>query len=97
MEKDLRSALLVLGAEVPPVQEGEALLGSLTAPRRDLLLTRGLAESAAQSQELAIGDGSLDGRAVEAVVDCMYSGRLAARPARSSEESGIISSPWVTR
>ena len=39
------------------------------------LLTSGLAESAAQSQELTLED--MDGRAVEAVVDCMYSGKLA--------------------
>ena len=39
------------------------------------LLTSGLAESATQSQELTLED--MDGRAVEAVVDCMYSGKLA--------------------
>eukprot|EP01043_Picozoa_sp_COSAG02_P001975 COSAG02_NODE_43_length_45989_cov_93.430181_46_plen_503_part_00 len=42
------------------------------------LLTSGLAESVAQSQELTLED--MDGRAVEAVVDCMYSGKLALSP-----------------
>ena len=42
------------------------------------LLTSGLAESAAQSQELTLED--MDGRAVEAVVDCMYSGKLSLSP-----------------
>ena len=45
------------------------------SPYLDGLLTSGLAESAAQSQELTLED--MDGRAVEAVVDCMYSGNLA--------------------
>lgn len=40
------------------------------------LLTSGLAESAAQSQELQI-DLDMDSKAVEAVVDCMYSGKLS--------------------
>jgi hypothetical protein len=39
------------------------------------LLTSGLAESTAQSRELTLED--MDGRAAEAVVDCMYSGKLA--------------------
>ena len=38
------------------------------------LLTSGLAESNAQNQELALED--MDGGAVEALVDCMYSGKL---------------------
>ena len=42
------------------------------------LLTSGLAESVAQRQELTLED--MDGRAVEAVVDCMYSGKLALSP-----------------
>ena len=48
------------------------------SPYLDGLLTSGLAESAAQSQELTLED--MDGRAVEAVVDCMYSGKLALSP-----------------
>lgn len=39
------------------------------------LLTSGLAESTAQNPELQLDD--MDGRAVEAVVDCMYTGKLA--------------------
>ena len=42
------------------------------------LLTSGLAESVAQRQELTLE--GMDGRAVEAVVDCMYSGKLALSP-----------------
>ena len=45
------------------------------SPYLDGLLTSGLAESAAQSQELTLED--MDGYAVEAVVDCMYSGALS--------------------
>jgi hypothetical protein len=41
------------------------------------LLTSGLAESAEAGHEMAIGDETTDGRAVEAVVDLMYSGQLA--------------------
>ena len=48
------------------------------SPYLEGLLTSGLAESAAQSQELTLED--MDGRAVEAVVDCMYSGKLALSP-----------------
>jgi hypothetical protein len=42
------------------------------------LLTSGLAESVAQRQELTLED--MDGRAVETVVDCMYSGKLSLSP-----------------
>eukprot|EP01043_Picozoa_sp_COSAG02_P058563 COSAG02_NODE_7309_length_3072_cov_1.527413_3_plen_488_part_00 len=45
------------------------------SPYLDGLLTSGLAESAAQSQELTLEH--MDGAAVEAVVDCMYSGKLS--------------------
>ena len=41
------------------------------------LLTSGLAESAAQSEELTLQDMDGCGRAVEAVVNCMYSGKLS--------------------
>jgi hypothetical protein len=41
------------------------------------LLTSGLAESKAGGDTLKIGDDSTDGRAVEAIVDCFYSGQLS--------------------
>jgi hypothetical protein len=41
------------------------------------LLTSGLAESKQGGDELTIGDEGIDGRAVEAIVDCFYSGRLS--------------------
>ena len=45
------------------------------SPYLDGLLTSGLAESEAHSKELTLED--MDGGAVEAVVDCMYSGKLS--------------------
>jgi hypothetical protein len=41
------------------------------------LLTSGLAESKQGGDTLKIGDDSTDGRAVEAIVDCFYSGQLS--------------------
>jgi hypothetical protein len=41
------------------------------------LLTSGLAESKQGGAELTVGDESTDGRAVEAIVDCFYSGELS--------------------
>jgi hypothetical protein len=41
------------------------------------LLTSGLAESKQGGDTLKIGDDSTDGRAVEAIVDCFYSGELS--------------------
>jgi hypothetical protein len=41
------------------------------------LLTSGLAESKQGGDELKIGDAETDGRAVEAIVDCFYSGQLS--------------------
>jgi hypothetical protein len=41
------------------------------------LLTSGLAESQQGGDELKVGDDSTDGRAVEAIVDCFYSGQLS--------------------
>jgi kelch-like protein 30 len=41
------------------------------------LLTSGLAESNQGGDTLKIGDDSTDGRAVEAIVDCFYSGQLS--------------------
>jgi hypothetical protein len=52
------------------------------------LLTSGLAESKhGGGEELRIGDEGTDGRAVEALVDCMYSGELALS---RSTVSGVI-------
>eukprot|EP01046_Picozoa_sp_COSAG06_P039125 COSAG06_NODE_4586_length_4125_cov_1.861401_2_plen_513_part_00 len=51
------------------------------------LLTSGLAESKAGGDELKIGDDDTDGRAVEAIVDCFYSGEL---PLSSSTVSSVI-------
>jgi hypothetical protein len=51
------------------------------------LLTSGLAESKAGGDELKIGDGDTDGRAVEAIVDCFYSGQLSLS---SSTVSSVI-------
>ena len=56
------------------------------SPYLDGLLTSGLAESAAQSQELTLED--MDGRAVEAVIDCMYSGKLALLPTTPRSSTG---------
>ena len=41
------------------------------------LLTSGLAESKQGGDEMKIGDEHTDGRAVEAIVDCFYSGELS--------------------
>jgi hypothetical protein len=41
------------------------------------LLTSGLAESKQGGDEMKVGDDSTDGRAVEAIVDCFYSGKLS--------------------
>ncbi len=53
----------------------KAVIASLS-PYLNGLLTCGLAES--NQDELTLGDGNtdIDGRAVEAIVDCMYSGQL---------------------
>ena len=47
------------------------------SPYLDGLLTSGLAESKQGGDTLKIGDDSTDGRAVEAIVDCFYSGQLS--------------------
>jgi hypothetical protein len=47
------------------------------SPYLDGLLTSGLAESKQGGAELKLGDDSTDGRAVEAIVDCFYSGQLS--------------------
>jgi hypothetical protein len=41
------------------------------------LLTSGLAESTAGGDTLKVGDDSTDGRAVEVIADCFYSGQLS--------------------
>jgi hypothetical protein len=47
------------------------------SPYLEGLLTSGLAESAQAGDEVRVGDASTDGSAVEAIVDCFYSGKLA--------------------
>ena len=47
------------------------------SPYLEGLLTSGLAESAQDGDEVRVGDAGTDGRAVEAIVDCFYSGELA--------------------
>jgi hypothetical protein len=47
------------------------------SPYLDGLLTSGLAESKQGGAELAVGDEDTDGRAVEVIVDCFYSGELS--------------------
>jgi hypothetical protein len=47
------------------------------SPYLEGLLTSGLAESAQAGDEVRVGDASTDGCAVEAIVDCFYSGKLA--------------------
>eukprot|EP01046_Picozoa_sp_COSAG06_P061710 COSAG06_NODE_13645_length_1235_cov_4.342430_1_plen_249_part_10 len=51
------------------------------------LLTSGLAESKQGGDTLKIGDDSTDGRAVEVIVDCFYSGQLSLS---SSTVSSVI-------
>jgi hypothetical protein len=47
------------------------------SPYLEGLLTSGLAESQQGGTTLKIGDAETDGRAVEAIVDCFYSGELS--------------------
>jgi hypothetical protein len=65
--------LLVSGRRIPAHR---AVLVSLS-PYFLGLLTSGLAESKQGGDELTIGDEGIDGRAVEAIVDCFYSGQLS--------------------
>ena len=65
--------LLVGGRKIPV---HKAVLVSLS-PYLAGLLNSGLAESAETGHEMAVGDESTDGRAVEAIVDLMYSGKLS--------------------
>ena len=67
-------ATLVAGGR--KIEAHKAVLVSLS-PYLDGLLTSGLAESAQSSDEVTVGDDTTDGRAVEAIVDLMYSGKLA--------------------
>eukprot|EP01046_Picozoa_sp_COSAG06_P020942 COSAG06_NODE_1554_length_9117_cov_3.864050_3_plen_507_part_00 len=57
------------------------------SPYLDGLLTSGLAESKQGGDTLKIGDEDTDGRAVEAIVDCFYSGLLSLS---SSTVSSVI-------
>jgi hypothetical protein len=64
--------LLVGGRKIPAHKI--ALISH--SPYLEGLLTSGLAESKQGGDELKVGDDSTDGRAVEAIVDCFYSGQL---------------------
>jgi hypothetical protein len=65
--------LLVGGRAIPAHKI--VLIG--LSPYIEGLLTSGLAESKQGGDELKIGDAETDGRAVEAIVDCFYSGELS--------------------
>ena len=65
--------LLVGGRKIPT----HKLVLISHSPYLEGLLTSGLAESQRGGDELKIGDGDSDGRAVEAIVDCFYSGVLS--------------------
>jgi hypothetical protein len=65
--------LLIDGRKIPAHKT--VLVG--LSPYIEGLLTSGLAESKAGGDELKIGDEGTDGRAVEAIVDCFYSGELS--------------------
>jgi hypothetical protein len=75
--------LLVGGRKIPAHKI--ALISH--SPYLEGLLTSGLAESEAGGDELKIGDEDTDGRAVEAIVDCFYSGQLSLS---SSTVSSVI-------
>eukprot|EP01045_Picozoa_sp_COSAG04_P023040 COSAG04_NODE_2683_length_3741_cov_2.132345_2_plen_600_part_00 len=64
--------LVVAGAR--KIEAHKCVLAGLS-PVLESLFTSGLSESA--QSEVTVGDASTDGRAVEAIVDCMYSGRIA--------------------
>jgi hypothetical protein len=65
--------LLVGGCKIPAHKV--VLIG--LSPYIEGLLTSGLAESKEGGDTLKVGDADTDGRAVEAIVDCFYSGQLA--------------------
>ena len=72
----------------PKVLLGGFLHKPLALPRgASRLLPSGLAESKQGGDELKIGDAETDGRAVEAIVDCFYSGQLSLS---SSTVSSVI-------
>jgi hypothetical protein len=75
--------LLVGGRKIPAHKI--ALISH--SPYLEGLLTSGLAESKAGGDELKIGDENTDGRAVEVIVDCFYSGELSLS---SSTVSSVI-------
>jgi hypothetical protein len=75
--------LLVGGRKIP----AHKLVLISHSPYLEGLLTSGLAESKAGGDELKIGDENTDGRAVEVIVDCFYSGELSLS---SSTVSSVI-------
>ena len=74
--------LLVGGRKIP----AHKLVLISHSPYLEGLLPSGLAESKQGGDELKIGDAETDGRAVEAIVDCFYSGQLSL----SSTVSSVI-------
>ena len=72
-DKFIDIKLLVGGRKIPA---HKAVLVSFS-PYLDGLLTCGLAESTQTGHEMAVGDESTNGRAVEAIVDLMYTGKLS--------------------
>jgi hypothetical protein len=75
--------LIVGGRKIPAHKN--VLVG--LSPYIEGLLTSGLAESKQGGDELKIGDEDTDGRAVEVIVDCFYSGQLSLS---SSTVSSVI-------
>lgn len=67
---------IVLVVDGRKIHAHRNVLASLS-PYLHGLLTSGLAESTVSGDEMPIGDESTDGAAVEAIVDCMYSGKIA--------------------
>ena len=73
-EGNLLDITLLVGGRMIPAHK-VVLVG--LSPYLDGLLTSGLSEPTETGREMAVGDESTDGQAVEAIVDLMYSGRLA--------------------
>ena len=72
-EKFIDVSVIAGGLKIPAHKN---VLLSLS-PYLDALLTSGLAESSSSSDEITVGDASTNGRAVEAIIDCFYTGKVA--------------------